>query len=106
MASIEKDMILRSGKIIVYQDVVVQEEKVSPAGVITDLGMAPVTKASSGVVVNVADDLFEFEIGDRLIFSPYCGFALNYKGDGRYLLLADHEIFGHYKGEVGDVEVR
>lgn len=104
--TIENDLILRPGKVLVKQDVVVQKEKVSAAGVIEELAVGPQTKASSGVVVNRAADVSEFEIGDRLLFSPYSGFALAYRGDGNYLLLGEHEVFAHFKGEVGDVEIR
>ncbi len=98
---------LQSGKVVVYQDVIVAEEKVSAAGIIEDLGMAPVTKASSGVIVNASyESVWEDNVGGRVIFSPYSGFAMHYKGDGRYLLLGDHEIFAAFTGEVGDVEIR
>lgn len=103
--TIEEDLILQPGKVVVYQDVVESREKVSDAGVITELAIGPSTKASSGLVVNTADDV-DFDIGDRVLFSPYSGFALSYKGDGNYLLLGENEIFGHYSGAVGDVELR
>ncbi|MEK0326398.1 MAG: hypothetical protein QQN63_11910 [Nitrosopumilus sp.] len=105
MAKTVDDLILRNGKIVVLQDMVPTREVVSAAGIIEKLNIGPVTKASSGVVVNVAHDVTEFSLGDRLIFSPYCGFSMTYKGDSNYLLLSDHEIFGHYEGEVGDVEI-
>ena len=100
-----KGLILHGDRLVVYQDEVESKEVVSNAGVIEKLAVGPTTKASSGVVVNVAYDL-DFGIGDRVLFSPYSGFALSYKGDGRYLLLGSHEVFGHYKGDVGDVEIR
>ena len=105
-SSITEDLILRPGKVLVLQDVVKAKEKISAAGVIEELAVGPQTKASSGVVVNRASDVSVFKIGDRLLFSPYSGFALAYKGDGRYLLLGEHEIFAHFSGEVGDVEIR
>lgn len=105
MASIADDLVLHGDRLVVYQDEVEAKEVVSNAGIIEKLAVGPTTKASSGVVVNVAST-GNCNVGDRVIFSPYSGFALNYKGDGRYLLLGAHEVFGHYKGDVGDVEIR
>ena len=106
MAKTIKDLVLRSGKVVVLQDTSEQKEEVGAFGVIKKLAVGPVTKASSGVVVNVAADVTDFAVGDRLVFSPYSGFAMTYKGDGNYLLLGEHEVFGYYEGEVGDVEFR
>ena len=105
MAKTIEDLILRAGKIVVLQDTITNKETVGAFGIITKLALGADTKASSGVVVNVAEDVLDFAVGDRLIFSPYCGFSMTYKGDSNYLLLSDHEIFGHYEGEVGDVSI-
>lgn len=101
-----KGLALRDGKVLVYQDVIVAKEKISDAGIVTELAIGPNTKASSGVVANLSRDVVDIDIGDRVIFSPYSGFAMVVKGDPRYLLLGDHEIFAYYEGEVGDVEIR
>ena len=106
-----EDLVLYDGKVLVYQDVIVTKEEVSAAGVVTQLATRPTTKASSGIVVNVAFDISDvtralFSVGKRVVFSPYSGFAMIIKGDPRYLLLGEHEIFAQYKGEVGDVEIR
>ena len=105
MTSSIEDLTLQDGKVLVYQDVVVAREEVSPSGLVTKLAVGPNTKASSGVVV-VAAYGTDITVGSRVIFSPYSGFAMAFKGDGRYLLLGDHEIFAYYEGEVGDVEIR
>ncbi len=105
MAKTIPGLVLKDGRVVVYQDVIVAKEKVSKAGVVTELATGPDTKASSGVVVNVATSV-EWAVGSRVIFSPYSGYALHYKGDPRYLLLGGHEIFAGYGGEVGDVEIR
>jgi len=106
MAKSIESLVLHGDRLVVYQDVIVAKEKVSAAGVIEELAVGPTTKASSGVVVNLGGSLTDVKVGDRVLFSPYSGFALHYKGDPRYILLGSHEVFAHYEGEVGDVEIR
>lgn len=105
MASPIEGLILQDGKVVVYQDLVESKEVMSPGGIIEKLNIGPTIKASSGIVVNVAYGT-DFTVGSRVVFSPYSGFSMAYKGDSRYLLLGEHEIFAYYDGDVGDVEIR
>ena len=105
MAKPIEGLTLQDGKVLIYQDVVVTKEKISAAGVIEKLNTGPQTKASSGIVINATANT-DLKVGSRVVFSPYSGFAMSYKGDPRYLLLGEHEIFAHYSGAVGDVEIR
>lgn len=96
----------RPGRLIVYQDIVKQSEVVSASGIIEKLNTGPEVKASSGVLIAVPESYEDFVVGDRVLFSPYSGFSMHYKGDKRYMVLSDHEVFASYAGGVGDVEVR
>ena len=106
MAKKIKGLVLHGDRMVVYQDIVEAKEKRTKSGITYQLATQATTKASSGIVVNVGSNLSDVKTGDRVVFSPYSGFAMHYKGDARYILLGSHEVFAHYEGEVGDVEIR
>lgn len=78
-------------------------EKVLESGLILpDIG--PDKKASSGVVVRVAEGS-QFTEGQRVVYSPYSGYSMRID-DTTYLLLGEHEPLGCFERGGVLVEVR
>ena len=96
--------------ILVRKDVRTQTEKVLDSGIIIPQGTTANDPISSGIVMAIGPSIDDrdlyINVGDKVVFSPWTGFAMSLKGEAGYLLMGEHEILGLFQGEAEDVMVR
>lgn len=88
----------REGNYVVKLDEA-QGERTTESGIIIPETESR-SRVSSGVVQNDGD---EFSVGDRVYFSPYCGYEL-VVGGTKFVQLGDSEVLGRFT-EDADVRV-
>lgn len=89
------------GRILVKPDTRVAREHVTEGGLV--LPEFSVPQVSTGRVAAVSGSS-EFDVGQRVVFSPYSGFSVSVDREA-FLIITEGEILGRFEGEA-DVLVR
>lgn len=93
--------------ILVRKDVRGETEKVLDSGIILPRSNDPISSGKVMALGAIIDDKsLVIQVGNKVVFSPWTGFAMSLKGEAGYLLMSEHEILGQFEGEAEDVMVR
>lgn len=89
------------GRILVRPDKRRASEHVTPGGIV--LPEFSVPQVSTGRVAAVSDGS-DFNVGERVVFSPYSGFSVSVDREA-YLIVTEGEILGKFGEGSDDADV-